>query len=72
MAKPLVGALNLATVSMLPARQRAELGLPWTDGRRRAVAASRTLLRRALPLLPGLLRDLPPARSADKRVAATA
>ena len=33
---------------------------------------SRTLLRRALPLLPGLLRDLPPARSADKRVAATA
>ena len=71
-ARPLVEALNLATVSLLPERLRTELGLDWGDTRRRLVSASRVLMRRALPALPRLLREFPPARSADRRVAAAA
>jgi uncharacterized protein (DUF2236 family) len=71
-ARPLVEAMNLATVGMLPARLRDELGLGWGPNRERLVAASRVMLRRALPLLPRLVREFPPARSADRRVAAAA
>jgi uncharacterized protein (DUF2236 family) len=67
-ARPLVEALNLATVGLLPPRLRDELGLPWGPGRQRLLDASRVLLSAALPVLPGLLRELPPARSADRRV----
>jgi uncharacterized protein (DUF2236 family) len=67
-ARPLVEALNLATVGMLPAGLRAELELPWGPGRRRLFDASRVLLSRALPVLPRLFREFPPARSADRRV----
>jgi uncharacterized protein (DUF2236 family) len=69
-ARPLVEALNLATVGMLPAELRAELDLPWGTNRRRLFDASRVVLSRALPVLPGLFREFPPARSADKRVRA--
>jgi uncharacterized protein (DUF2236 family) len=69
-ARPLIEAMNVATVSMLPSRLREELGLPWSANRERLVAASRVMLRGALPLLPRLLREFPPARSADKRVRA--
>jgi uncharacterized protein (DUF2236 family) len=71
-ARPLVEALNLATVSLLPPRLRDRLGLDWGPNRRRLVSASRTVIRRALPVLPRLLREFPPARSADRRVAAAA
>ena len=37
-ARPLVEALNLATVSLLPPRLRDELGLDWGPNRRRLVA----------------------------------
>jgi uncharacterized protein (DUF2236 family) len=67
-ARPLVEALNLATVGMLPAGLRADLELPWGPGRQRLFDASRVLLSRALPVLPRLLREFPPARSADRRV----
>jgi uncharacterized protein (DUF2236 family) len=67
-AKPLIEAMNLATVGMLPAQLREELGLPWGPNRERLLTASRLMLRGALPLLPRLLREFPPARSADKRV----
>src|SRR4051794_10156021 len=67
-ARPLVEAMNLATAGMLPARLREELGLAWGPNRERLVAASRVMLRGALPLLPRLLREFPPARSADRRV----
>jgi uncharacterized protein (DUF2236 family) len=66
--RPLVEAMNLATAGMLPPRLREELGLPWGPGRQRLLEASRVLLSAALPVLPRLLRDLPPARSADRRV----
>jgi uncharacterized protein (DUF2236 family) len=71
-ARPLVEAINLATVSLLPARLRDELGLELGSNRRRLVNASRAVIRRALPVLPRLLREFPPARSADRRVAAAA
>jgi uncharacterized protein (DUF2236 family) len=71
-ARPLVEAVNLATASLLPLRLRDELGLGWGANRRRFVSASRTVIRRTLPVLPRLLREFPPARSADRRVAATA
>jgi uncharacterized protein (DUF2236 family) len=67
-ARPLVEALNLATVGMLPAGLRAELELPWGPGRQRLLDVSRVLLSRALPVLPRLLREFPPARSAARRV----
>jgi uncharacterized protein (DUF2236 family) len=67
-ARPVIEAMNLATVGLLPAQLRDELGLAWGPGRARLVDASRLMLRGALPLLPRLLREFPPARSADKRV----
>jgi uncharacterized protein (DUF2236 family) len=69
-AKPLVEAINVATVGMLPPRLRKELGLPWSTTRERLLAASRTLLRTVIPVLPSLLREFPPARSADRRLRA--
>jgi uncharacterized protein (DUF2236 family) len=69
-ARPLVEALNVATLGMLPARLREDLGLPWGPTRERLLAASRTLLRTLMPVLPRLVRDFPPARSADRRLRA--
>lgn len=71
-AKPLVEALNMTTVSLLPPRLRDELGLDWGPNRRRLVSASRALIRRTLPILPSLLREFPPARVADRRAAQAA
>jgi uncharacterized protein (DUF2236 family) len=68
--RPLVEAMNLATVGMLPPRLRDELGLPWSPARRRLLEASRNLVRHALPLVPSMLREFPPARSARRRTAA--
>src|SRR3989440_7852364 len=62
--RPLVEALNLASVGMLPPKLREELGLPWSPNRERLLEASRVLVRRALPALPSLLREFPPARTA--------
>ena len=69
-ARPLIEAMNLATVSLLPAKLRMDLGLDWGPRKRQFVGASRALIRRALPVVPRLLREFPPARSADRRVAA--
>lgn len=69
-ARPVVEALNLATVGMLPEELRAELGLPWGPGRERLFHAGRRVLRAVMPVLPSLLRDFPPARSAERRVRA--
>jgi uncharacterized protein (DUF2236 family) len=65
--RPLVEALNLATTGLLPDRLRAELGLPWGPGRRRLFDASRVALSAVIPVLPRMMREFPPARSADKR-----
>jgi uncharacterized protein (DUF2236 family) len=65
--RPAISAVNVATAGLLPERLRAELGLPWGRGRRRAVEASRVLISSLLPVLPRVLREFPPARSADRR-----
>jgi uncharacterized protein (DUF2236 family) len=67
-ARPVIEALNLATVGHLPASLRDGLDLPWGPNRARLFAASRVILSAALPVLPKLLREFPPARSADRRV----
>jgi uncharacterized protein (DUF2236 family) len=66
----LIEAIKLATMGMLPERLRAELGYPWGPNRRRLFGGARTMLRTALPLLPTLIREFPPARDADRRVRA--
>jgi uncharacterized protein (DUF2236 family) len=66
--RPVLEAVNLATVGLLPDRLRAELGLKWTPNRRRVFEASRVVLSAALPVLPRVMREFPPARSADRRV----
>jgi uncharacterized protein (DUF2236 family) len=68
-ARPVMEALNLSTVGHLPAALREELGLPWGPNRQRLFDASRLLLSAAIPVLPKLLREFPPARSADRRAA---
>ena len=69
-ARPLVEALNLATVGLLPPRLRDELGLPWGPNRERLLEASRLALSRVIPVLPSLLREFPPARTAERRASA--
>lgn len=67
--RPAFEALNLATVGLLPPTLREAYGLGWGPQRERMLAAQRGLLRRAMPLLPSLLREQPAARSADRRSA---
>jgi uncharacterized protein (DUF2236 family) len=69
-ARPLVEALNLATIGMLPARLRDELGLAWGPNRERLLAASRLVVNKALPLVPAMVREWPPARGAIRRASA--
>jgi uncharacterized protein (DUF2236 family) len=74
-ARPLVDALNLATVGLLPARLREELHLRWSPTRERLLEASRATLRGIIPALPILLReqvvgwDVPSPAGARRRTA---
>jgi uncharacterized protein (DUF2236 family) len=70
--RPLTDALALATASLLTPRWRRELGLPWGPGRERLLDASRFVVRNALPLVPGVLRQFPAARGAARRAQAAA
>src|SRR4051812_39384011 len=72
LARPAVEYFNLVTTALLPAWLRDELGLPWTPRRARPHAAQRNVIRRLIPVLPSLLRDFPPARSAERRARAAA
>jgi uncharacterized protein (DUF2236 family) len=46
--------------------------MAWGPGRERLHAAQRNLIRRLIPVFPSLLREFPPARSAERRVRAAA
>ena len=59
--------LNLVTVGLLPPGLREGYGLEWGPRRERVLGASTAAIRRALPLLPSLLREFPPARVAARR-----
>lgn len=65
--RPLFDALNLATVGLLPPTLREGYGLGWGPQRERLLGAQTTLVRRLMPLVPALVRELPSARSADRR-----
>ncbi|MDQ1748017.1 MAG: hypothetical protein QOD07_2280 [Frankiaceae bacterium] len=65
--RPVFDLVNLATVGLLPPVLRERLGLSWGPNRERLLAASTAATRRALPLLPGLLREFPVARRASRR-----
>jgi uncharacterized protein (DUF2236 family) len=69
---PAIEYFNLVTAALLPAWLREELELPWGPNRARLHAAQRNVIRRLIPALPSLLRELPPARSAERRVRAAA
>ena len=70
--RPAIEYANLVTTALMPAWLREELGLPWGPGRDRLHTAQRRVIRSLIPVLPSLLRDFPPARSADRRVRAAA
>jgi uncharacterized protein (DUF2236 family) len=72
LGRPVVEYLNLVTTALLPPWLREELGLPWSPTRARLHAAQRSVIRRLIPVLPSLLREFPPARSAERRVSAAA
>src|SRR5207302_792088 len=66
--RPVVEAVNVATTGFLPERLRQELDLPWGPNRERLMGASRVVLSALLPVLPRVMREFPPARSAERRV----
>ena len=70
--RPAVEYFNLVTTALLPAWLREELGLAWGPNRARLHAAQRSVIRTLIPVLPSLLRQFPPARSAERRLRAAA
>jgi uncharacterized protein (DUF2236 family) len=72
LGRPAVEYFNLVTSALLPAWLREELGMAWGPRRERVHAAQRNVIRRLIPVLPSLLREFPPARSAERRVRAAA
>jgi uncharacterized protein (DUF2236 family) len=70
--RPVVEYFNLVTTALLPAWLREELGMAWGPRRERVHAAQRNVIRRLIPVLPSLLRDFPPARTAERRARAAA
>jgi uncharacterized protein (DUF2236 family) len=67
-ARPALELVKLATVGLTPEVLRERYGLAWGPRRERLLGASTGAVRRVLPLLPSLLRELPPARAAERRV----
>jgi uncharacterized protein (DUF2236 family) len=63
LAWPAIELVRLVTVGTLPAPLRAELDLPWSANRQRALAGSQAAIRRLLPILPALARRFPKART---------
>lgn len=63
-ARPLIPLARLATAGLLPAPIRDAYGLPWSARRDQALRVVAAASRRALPLVPPLLRYWPAARLA--------
>jgi uncharacterized protein (DUF2236 family) len=70
LAWPLFEPVRMATAGMLPERLRSELGLNGRSLEGRLLGAQARLLRAALPLMPGLVREFPRARVAERRARA--
>jgi len=61
-------AAHLVSLSTLPAALRRDYGIGWSAARERGVERIARVSRRALPILPPMLRHAPQARAADRRV----
>lgn len=66
--RPVFDVLNLATVGLLAPTLREDYGLTWSPGRERALGASTAVARRLMPVLPSLVREMPSARLASRRL----
>jgi uncharacterized protein (DUF2236 family) len=61
-------AAHLISVATLPDPLRRQYDIAWSPARERGVEALAAVTRRALPLVPGPLRFVPHARTAERRV----
>lgn len=62
-------AAHLVSLSVMPPAIRRGYGLGWSPAREGAMRRVAAASRRLLPLLPGPLREMPHARSAERRLA---
>ena len=63
---------HLLSLSTLPADLRRQFGIGWTAARAAGVDRIARISRGTVPLLPSMLRHVPQARAADRRVAQAA
>lgn len=66
-ARPLLALARLPAIGLLPPPIREGYGFAWTGRQERALKWLETAVRRALPLVPPLLRYWPAARAAAAR-----
>jgi uncharacterized protein (DUF2236 family) len=59
---------RLVTIGLLPAAVREQYGFRHTPARERLLAAFARVVRTSLPWLPPVLRVVPPARAAERRL----
>jgi len=69
MPRLLWDAAHLISFSVMPSQIRAGYGIPWPAARERGMRRVAAVSRRVLPLVPGALRHVPHARSAQRRLA---
>jgi uncharacterized protein (DUF2236 family) len=62
-------AAHLVSFSVMPAELRREYGIAWSPARERGMERLAAASRRILPHLPAALREVPHARSAERRLA---
>jgi uncharacterized protein (DUF2236 family) len=62
-------AAHLVSFSVMPAAIRAGYGISWSPARERGMERVGAVSRRLLPLVPGALRHVPHARTAERRLA---
>jgi uncharacterized protein (DUF2236 family) len=61
-------AAHLISVSVMPPAIRRGYGIRWSPARQRGMGRVALVTRRVLPLLPPSLREMPQARSAERRL----
>lgn len=67
--RPALELQALITAGLLPDALRRELRLPWSPRRQALFELTVRAVRWAVPRLPSVLREVPQARAADRRVA---
>lgn len=67
--RPLWDAAHLVSFSVMAPSVRAGYDIPWSDARERGMRRVAAISRAVLPLLPGALRHVPQARTAERRLA---